>query len=387
MTVSYLKLSGVITAEEPLHIGSGRRTGVIKHSYPYIPGSFLRGAWGTLLVKSVCKYEKPPMDHSDCEHAEGCLYMKLFNEERQRSSGIFFRYAYPLHLKCGGVYRPAPKTLYECENSQCGKTFDVLNPPDEHDTCRGKLKPYTGFICDVCGERARKPIILERVTSTAIDSTLSSAAMVDVAGSEKKAGTLHTLEAIPRGSKFHLEAVIHEKMTDDAEAIKAIFVRGLPDEGIGGSRSRGYGKISVNDVRIEAVDVKAVEKRAEGINPSRFSVRVMSPLLLGDVLKPRSLLEGARRAYSWVYREGKPALPELYLEASRLELEPHSGWSNKTGMRRRLEQALSPGSLFQFRCEDPPGLLTKALAALEVYPLGDYKPHGCGQLSIEDPRV
>jgi len=382
LAISHYRLSGVITAEEPLHIGSGRRTGVIKHSLPYIPGSFIRGAVGTALVKAACKLDKPRVDHGSCDHYGDCRYVRLF-EDPNKSSRIFFRYAYPLHLKCGGVYRPAPKTLYKCENSQCGEVFDVLTPPDKCG-CGGRVKPYTGFVCDTCHKEESAPVRLSRLTSTAIDRDRDAAAMVP--GPQEPAGTLHTLEAIPKGSKFHLEVIIHRDLADDLELLKAVIERGLPDEGIGGSRSRGFGKVSIKDVDIVPVETEDVDRRAEGLDVSRFSVQALSPLILGGVLEARTLLEGARRAYSWVFHEGKPGLPEVTLKASRISLEPFSGWSQKEDRPRMMYQAMAAGSIFQFKCEDEAGLLRKALAALEVYPLGDYKPHGCGQLAVEPPR-
>ena len=383
LTTSYYRIRGVITAEEPLHIGSGRRTGVIKHSLPYIPGSFIRGALGTALVKVVCKLDKPLTDHRSCSHYEDCVYVRLF-EKPHKSSRIFIRYTYPLHLSCGGVYRPAPKTLYQCENSQCRKLFDTLIPPDRCDTCGGRVKPYTGFVCDKCRQVERRPIRLSRFTSTAIDRARETAAMIP--GPMEAAGTLHTLEAVPKGSKFLLEATVHRDLSDARDVLKAVFERGLPDEGIGGSRSRGYGMVSVHDLHIDTVEIEEVERRADGIDASRFSVQALSPLILKGVLEPSTLLEGARRAYSWVFHEGKPRLPEVALDASRLAIEPYSGWSQKEGRQRRIEQAMAAGSIFQFRCVDEVELLSKALAALEVYPLGDHKPHGCGQLKVERPR-
>lgn len=369
--------------EEPLHIGSGRRTGVIKHSLSYIPGSFIRGTVGTALIKAVCKLDKPLKDHVSCEYHEDCKYVKFF-EERHKSSRIFLRYVYPLHLKCGGIYRPTPKTLYKCENSQCGKLFDVLIPPEKCDFCEGKVKPYKGFLCDKCNEENSKPIMLSRLTSTAIDRDKYSAAMI--LESKEATGTLHTLEAIPKGSKFHLEAIVHRELKDDIDVLKAIIDRGLPDEGIGGSRSRGYGKVSVQDLLVEPVETEEVERRAENIDSSRFSVQVLSPLIIDGLLEPRTLLEGARRAYSWVFHEGKPSLPEITIEKRRLSFEPYSGWSLKEERQKRIEPSIAPGSVFQYRCEEEDEKLRLALAALEVYPLGASKPHGCGQLKIEKPR-
>ncbi|KPV64094.1 MAG: hypothetical protein AOA66_0408 [Candidatus Bathyarchaeota archaeon BA2] len=51
----------------------------------------------------------------------------------------------------------------------------------------------------------------------------------------------------------------------------------------------------------------------------------------------------------------------------------------------RVEPAISPGSVFQFRSAKHDETLASALAALELYAIGSYKPHGCGQVVIEKP--
>ncbi|MGQ9680339.1 MAG: RAMP superfamily CRISPR-associated protein [Candidatus Bathyarchaeia archaeon] len=383
MTISHFLVRGVIVTEEPVHIGSGRRTGVIKRSLQYIPGSFIRGTWGTVLVKSVCRLNEPFRDHESCEYASDCRYIKLFDEGGQKDSNIFFRYAYPLHLKCGGVFKPAPLTMHKCESSQCGEVYDTFEPP-ERCRCDSGVKPYSGFVCDKCGEMNPNPIRLERITSTAIDRVRGAAAMIDIGGDP--AGTLHTLEAIPKGSRFRLEALIHRNLSHDIQAIKSIFEKGLQDEGLGGSRSRGFGKISIKDLTVEPVDIELFEKRVEDIDVKLFSIRAITPIILDKVLDSRILLEAARRAYSWVFHEGKPSLPDLELEKSRINLEHIGGWSQKEDKQRRIEQAIAAGSIFQFRCGKGDDLLAKALAALEAYPIGGKKPYGCGHLKVERAR-
>ena len=49
MAVFCYRLSGVVKAVTPLHIGFGARIGVIKRCRPYIPGSVLRGGCGRSL--------------------------------------------------------------------------------------------------------------------------------------------------------------------------------------------------------------------------------------------------------------------------------------------------------------------------------------------------
>ena len=383
MAVFCYRISGVLRAVTPLHIGSGVRTGVIKRCRSYIPGAVLRGAVGTALIKAICRLDEPLVEHEKCEYFNECVYAQLFGEEFGKSSRVFFRYAYPLHLKCGGVFRPAPRTLFRCSNPQCRKVFDAFVAPDECDVCGWSVKRFYGFRCDGCGVLEREPVSVSRVTLTAVDREKRSAAQVGDVGGEA-AGTLHTLEVVERGSRFGFEIVVHGGFGDAVGLLRSVLERALPDEGIGGAKSRGLGKVAVEDVKVEAVDTAVLERRAEEIDTRRFRVRLVSPLILdGKPLDSSSLLEAVRRAYSWAFRVGKPALPEVKLKRWAVDGELFSGWSLKAGRRRRIESAVSAGSVFEFECEAESRELALGLAALEYYAVGAYKPHGCGQILVE----
>ncbi|MEM3056416.1 MAG: RAMP superfamily CRISPR-associated protein [Candidatus Bathyarchaeia archaeon] len=384
MGISLYRITATLTAETPLHIGSGVRTGVIKHSRPYIPGSTIRGAVGTVILRSACRLDKPMIEHEMCSHFDECLYVRLFGEEFGRASNLFFRYAYPLHLACGGVYYPSAKTIYTCRRPQCGRVYDSFTPPEKCG-CDGSIKPYRGFRCKSCGHLITSPIGMSRITMTALDRERGSAAQIP--GGEEAVGTLHTIEVVERGSKFALELLIHRRLEGELKIVEEALVKGLPDEGIGGGKSRGFGKVRVENLQVSAVSEEEVRERAELIDTRSFSVRLLSPLLLdGQLLEPGTLLEGARRAYTLIFQEGKPKLPELRLTGRRISYEAFSGWSLKEQRRRRIEAALSSGSVFQFECGEKDETLALALASLEHYSMGGYKPHGCGHLIVEPAR-
>jgi CRISPR/Cas system CSM-associated protein Csm3 (group 7 of RAMP superfamily) len=378
------KITATLTAATPLHIGSGRRLGVIKRSLKYVPGATLRGAVGTSLIKNVCKLDRPLVKHEDCEYFDDCVYVDLFGEEFGKASKIFLRYAYPLHLKCGGVYRPAHKTLYICKNPQCRKTYDKIVPPRICD-CGDDLELFTGFRCDRCRELSEQPVGFSSITSTALDRSLVSGAKVG--GVKEPSGTLHTIETIRKGSSFAVEVVVSRDAAGNIDALKATLERGLEDEGIGGGKSRGLGKVKVEAVKTVEVTEDAVRKRAAEISARCFSVRLLSPMLLdGKMLDAKSLLEGCRRSYTWLFHEGKPKLQGVELKATRTDLETFSGWSLKTQKRRPIEPAIAVGSIFQFEGTNGDEQLALSLAALEFHAIGAYKPHGCGQLSVEPCR-
>lgn len=389
MPAACYRMTGNIVAKTPLHIGSGKRTGIIKQTLPFIPGSFIRGAFGVLIIKLKCRKDKPLKEHENCEYFDECEYASLYGEEFGKSSRIFFRYAYPRHLTCNdGLYLHAPKTMFICQNPQCRKIYDRIKPPLECEvqTCGKSLEPVRGFVCTNCGDRVEVPVSTLRVTMTAIDREIGSVAHVPLP--EGKAGTLHAFDVIDEGTRFSFEAIVDTKASEHLKLVENVLHRGLPEEGIGGSKSRGLGKLSFENIDVKEVSTQMLESRAEEIDTSKFDVRLLSPMILGDskILDDSVLREGARRAYSWCFSEGKPTLPKVEPAGKLLAFETLSGWSLKDNRRRRIETAISPGSVFQFKSAKNDETLALALAALELYAIGSYKPHGCGQLVVEKQR-
>ncbi|MCX8151312.1 MAG: RAMP superfamily CRISPR-associated protein [Candidatus Bathyarchaeota archaeon] len=381
MSVLCYKLSGILKAEAPLHIGSGLRTGTIKKTKAYIPGSALRGAVGTSIIKIVCRLDRPLLNHEECRYFNECVYATLFGEEFGKASHILFRYCYPTHVKCGGTYLPAPMNLYECKNPQCKRLYRSFYPPAKC-VCGDELKLYSGFQCSCCGEVYKSPIVFSRFTSTAVERWSSSVATVHVDGNE--VGTLHTTETIAKGSRFSFEIVVSGKVGSYIDELESVMLHGLADEGVGGGKSRGLGKVSIESIKIEEVTEDVVKKAAEDIDTRSFVVRLVSPMLLeGQILNDKSLLEGCRRSYSFLFHEGKPKLSEVKLKATRVDSEIFCGWSLKMQKRRSLEPAVSAGSVFHFESDTNDDVLALSLAALEFLAIGNYKPHGCGQVKIE----
>jgi len=204
----------------------------------------------------------------------------------------------------------------------------------------------------------------------------------------RKHGLLHTIEAIEKGTRFSLNLILSSSCQPFIDKITSLITRGLEDEGIGGSKSRGYGNISVRDAKVEEITTELIEKRADSINKAspKFSVNLVSPMVIDDSKKnfeAVTLLEGARRACSWCFKAGKPSVPELVKLNQTFSYEVFGGWSLKEERQRRPAVCISPGSSFLFKSvapDDP--LLGKALASLEYYAIGGYKPHGYGQIRI-----
>jgi hypothetical protein len=203
----------------------------------------------------------------------------------------------------------------------------------------------------------------------------------------KAKGMLYTTEQIPKDSVFALRMLVHRDEKESLDALKSTLIRGLPDEGIGGGKSRGAGKVGIDRVQVKEVTTEELEERAKKINTRHFLVRLLSPMVLDiPLLEAKTLCDGASRAYTWMFHKGKPKLPSIEAGAKLLSSEMFSGWSLKDGGRKRIETAISPGSLFEFKSVEHDDILGLALAALEYCSIGSYKPYGCGQVIIESAR-
>jgi CRISPR/Cas system CSM-associated protein Csm3 (group 7 of RAMP superfamily) len=211
----------------------------------------------------------------------------------------------------------------------------------------------------------------------------------EVGAGEEKAGTLHVLERIDAGAAFSFEVLVTSSRAAELKKIQSVLTTCVPEEGIGGSASRGLGKARFVDVEAEEVPIEAVEKRGGWLDASAFELRLLSPMVLDGqpFLAPETLLEASRRAYTWCFHGGKPKLPEITLEKRRQSAEMISGWSLKTGMRRAVEPAISAGSAYRFEAKEANGLLAQSMAALECLAIGGYKTRGFGQIVIREPGV
>jgi CRISPR/Cas system CSM-associated protein Csm3 (group 7 of RAMP superfamily) len=411
------RISATIVADSFIHLGNGKRTGVIKHSLPYIPGSVIRGSLGNCLLR-IHNYK-----------GSSELYDLLFAEEFGKSSDVFFRHCYSLHLKCSNqrnnnnVFVPSTRTLFKCQNKQCGRLYETFAPPLQCESCGKSVKPFVGYMCINCGElSAPHPVSMNRISSTAINRGRYSSEEIEETIERTQAfsndiiinnnfhslssspppithrerhGLLHTIDVIERGTRFALDIILASSCYSFIDKLMSVLIRGLEDEGIGGSKSRGYGNISVEDPKVEEITPEAIEKRSESImkNSRMFSIHLLSPLVLDNtkriVVEPASVLEGARRAYSWCFKEGKPSLPEIVRSNQIFSYDVFGGWTLKEERRRRPAVSITSGSVFSFKPasgqeEDAKQtqVLRKALAALEYYAIGGYKPHGYGQIRI-----
>lgn len=212
---------GEITAITPLHVGSGKQdirigeaTSVLRNvkGIPYIPGSSIKGKVRTEAEKIARK-----LDHFIC------------------------------------------------------------NPPNTREMC-GTLKKEEKDLCIACQIFGTAGENISRASKVKFRDALP---MGDVTQFEIRTGTaldretgsvykraLYTVEAVPAGTKFDFE-MITENLTEQELSLLMAAIKSVQDSGLGGSSTRGFGKITIDIKKVhergaEFYVGKAVEKVLEG---------------------------------------------------------------------------------------------------------------------------
>ncbi|MFN3467311.1 MAG: type III-A CRISPR-associated RAMP protein Csm3 [Candidatus Brocadiales bacterium] len=213
--VKYKTIKGIIRCETGLHIGGtakeleigGTDLPVIKHPIsgePYIPGSSLKGKMRSQLEKEEGKIQNNG-EPCGCASTD-CLICRIFgpHKKAQHDLGptrIFFRDA-----------------------------FFNEGTREEFKKAREKGRPYI---------EEKTENIINRRTGTAQHP--------------------RTQERVPSGAEFDLEIVLQFFEKDNEKEIEDFVKRGLKSikqSYLGGSGSRGYGKVTFHDLTLDGQPVE-----------------------------------------------------------------------------------------------------------------------------------
>ena len=211
-------IKGIIVCETVLHIGGsndsidigGSDNPVIRDSIsnlPYIPGSSLKGKLRTLLelyypdsTQSVLDNGGKPSTDTDC------VATQIFGIAADNSADNDKTLKFPTRIIVRDAY-PTEETVEKWEKSD-----NIIN-----------------------GAELKIENTIDRIKSSAMP---------------------RNFERVPRGSEFNFE-IIFSRYEDDENNFKDILkaMELLEDNYLGGSGSRGYGKIRFKDITISKRDV------------------------------------------------------------------------------------------------------------------------------------
>lgn len=145
----------------------------------------------------------------------------------------------------------------EAERIARQKGMEVCRPPDVRKMC-GSTKGDVNKFCICCrifgtaGDisvaskvKFRDAYPLEQVktllrrTGIAIDRETGAVAK----------GALYTIQAVPAGTKFGLE-IVAENLSDEELRLLKAALKSVEDSALGGSSTRGFGKVKINIERV-----------------------------------------------------------------------------------------------------------------------------------------
>jgi len=156
------------------------------------------------------------------------------------------------------------KTRTEAERITRKEGFFVCTPPNTKDMC-GSLKNSTGDMCICCrifgtaGDNisvASKAKFRDAYPKKKIEETIVRAGIaMDRSTGSVSRKALYSIEAVPAGTSFDFELVTENLAADELKLLKAAL-SSLADTGLGGSVSRGMGKI---DLGLESATVRTAK--------------------------------------------------------------------------------------------------------------------------------
>ncbi len=393
-----VRLKVIVEPKGPLVLGSGMDSSQnVRESRPFIAGSVVRGALAQRILQALGQHRTAglslrsrPSDSSAAEAFEAIFV---------REPVARFGYLYPMPLRKEGMVFPAPCTTFACKPSgakhgwvdtlrrhvrqalfgrgeEGGRPFLCL-------ICQERLERWRGFVVsrdgpyEDVGRIPRRPLVrvgLNRWTEAAEEEIL------------------YTLEAIEPDPQRPFAFVGCWTMTEDQwEGLKALLATYfLPQDGgyqlrLGSARARGLGEAILRWSEIPLTDpTEQVERFQLDHDHLLFTLTTRSPLLLVD---ERGI--PASRLTSAVLRRYISPLPEgleLISQATFVEREMLTGWSQAWGLPKPVLPAIGTGSVFTYKVPIAQKLqVLPFLRALEVQGLGERRGEGLGEVSICDP--
>ena len=324
-------ISADITAITPIHIGSGSPIGTYHPTLSHIPARVLRGMLGNYLYN---------------QHNE--LFDQLRISEGEGKTNIFFKPAMPDGMVA------IPHALRWCKGCEMLMESNRNECTDEN--CLQEGSKRTGFMSKLeLNQRKIESNKLKKVITTKCPITRSG----HTSPSERYALSPYHVQAIEKGTKFTFRCVMKANASgvknhlDEFEGY--LEAAGL-FYGVGGFRSRGYGSILFENVRVESVD-EFIDTRIRELDESALLV-LNSPAVFK---KDDGYCIGFDKSVLGHYICGN-----FELERSHFSKTFVRGWTIKGKSRRdRIEPALDAGSCAEITL-DP-----KVQAFIEVHGIGE----------------
>ena len=411
----FVKIKVVLQPKGPLVLGSGPTRQYVWESRSFIAGSVLRGALAQEILRGLGVRKQ--LDFQGFQKAQKSVKESCFSEVFLSRPPARFGWLYPVYIEPEKVFDvevfPAPCTAFACKPyGEKHGIWDFLQLRLYQTLTQRQEKVL--FFCPKCKreeriERWRGYIIRKLGADYEALKDVDRRLMVRVGlnrGTETaEEQILYTLEAIlpyriREGHTKSLFFVGFWTMTQDQyRSLRSLlddFL--LSEEGgyrlhIGTARARGLGEaiLSLREMSTSNALSSRLDKfqpkdgQGNSLDPKHiyFSLTARSPILvLSDAGLPVPELSPAMLA-SYVEI---PASLELLSEASAVEQELVTGWSQAWGLPKPLSPAIAAGSVFTYRAStNEQDAVLKFLEFIETHGLGERLGEGFGELIVCEP--
>jgi len=167
-----------------------------------------------------------------------------------------------LRAPTGDPYIPGSslkgRTRAEAERIAKAKGYEVCTPPNVANMC-GSMKRNPEDFCICCrifGTAGRisvasKVKFRDAYPTESVEELLERTGIaIDREKGTVARGALYSIEAVPAGTSFGLE-IVAENMKDDELKLLRAALKSVEDSALGGSSSRGFGKVKMNFTKLQ----------------------------------------------------------------------------------------------------------------------------------------
>jgi len=150
------------------------------------------------------------------------------------------------------------RTRAEAERIARSKGYEVCTPPNVRTMCGSRKRNPDDFCicCRIFGTAgsisvASKVKFRDAYPTEGVEELLERKGVaIDREKGTVARGVLYTIEAVPAGTCFHLEVVAENLADEELKLLKAAL-KSVEDSALGGSSSRGFGKVKMEFTRLQ----------------------------------------------------------------------------------------------------------------------------------------
>ncbi len=340
----------VFEVEEPLHLGAVKDLSNYAPSKDYLDASTVRGAVAAALGQVA--------GEAELELVVGGPAPVVFGDGRAGQACAIPAPMTLRQLKQGGDLPSGDDAAALCAEALGGRPFE---PPEDTTVAKGTFKQDSrGWVRVGMMRRAVTRTARDHRSGRSAEGQLFTLEVIDpFAGPAERAGRVRFYVPVT-GTREQLELVIRA-------AAAGLLV--------GGTRSRGCGRLRLSKVLVEPALPQSVEKRHQrwAACVERLGVAEEDARATGVLTALGPLAVNQERL--------KRALAEVELELVEgvARRAAHGGWNTEQGLPRTVSSHFLPGSVFIVRHRDGKPA-QPALRELEDQGIGPGRPDGWGRI-------